>query len=108
MDIDPAWRAAAPRVVVTRNQFGVIGAQPMWGSAVVVGKRLVVTAFHVAGAGVEYRLDFPNGQSYPARLIAAHPEADVALLQTSVDLPVAPRPLETRPPSTGAAGYVVG
>ncbi len=79
-----------------------------WGSGVVVSPRLIVTAFHVAGQGLEFRLEFPGGESIPARLKEGHPESDVAILLADKDLPISPRPLTVIPPPAGSTNYIVG
>ncbi|GIW11095.1 MAG: hypothetical protein KatS3mg061_2152 [Dehalococcoidia bacterium] len=106
--VDPAWRAAVPRVVVTRDRAGRPLDGTVWGSGVAIGQRLVVTAFHVAAPGMEFRLEFPGSGVLSARLAAAHPEADIALLATERDLPVPPRSLALTPPPPGTTTYVIG
>jgi S1-C subfamily serine protease len=57
---------------------------------------------------MEFRLEFPGRGALSARLAAAHPEADIALLATERDLPVAPRALALTLPSPGTTTYVIG
>jgi serine protease DegQ len=106
--VDPAWRAAVPRVVVARARDGRALDGASWGSGVVVGQRLVVTAFHVAAPGVEFRLEFPGGPTAAARLVAAYPQSDIAFLATTTDLPATPRALVLAPPAPGVVCYVLG
>ncbi|MFN8535226.1 MAG: trypsin-like peptidase domain-containing protein [Dehalococcoidia bacterium] len=106
--VDPSWRAAVPRVVVARDRGGRVLDGSSWGSGVVVGQRLVVTAFHVAAPGAEFRLEFPGGTVVEARLASGHPESDIALLVSAVDLPATPRSLTIVPPPPGLTSYVVG
>jgi S1-C subfamily serine protease len=108
VSVDPAWRAAVPRVVVARSRDGRPLDGSNWGSGVVVGQRLVVTAFHVAAPGAEFRLEFPGGRAVEARLAAAYPQSDIAFLAAAADLPASPRSLTLTPPPPGVTGYVVG
>ncbi|GIW07054.1 MAG: hypothetical protein KatS3mg060_1859 [Dehalococcoidia bacterium] len=97
-----------PRVVVARGRDGRPLDGSTWGSGVVVGQRLVVTAFHVAAPGSEFRLEFPGGRSVEARLTAAYPQSDIAFLTAAADLPATPRALAVTPPPPGVTCYVVG
>jgi S1-C subfamily serine protease len=106
--VDQSWRVAVPRVVQTRDTRGVVSDGSSWGSGVVIGPRLIVTAFHVANGGSEYRIEFPGGKTATAHQLMLHPEADVALLSTETDLPASPRALTTNVPLPGTPDYLVG
>lgn len=69
--------------------------------------RRVVTAYHVAAQGAEFRLEFLDGSVVNAKVLVAHPEVDIAVLIADRDLPASARGM-SGPPGLGGEGYVVG
>ena len=95
------FRAASPSVVIVRTiertpsptpDDGFLSASGIGSGVLISPDGKVLTAAHVVQTADRVAVEFANGMTVPARVIAAEPRADVALLQ-----------LQRVPPSAVAA-----
>jgi S1-C subfamily serine protease len=100
----PVLRQAVPKVVGSRNG----GPVATLGSAVTIGDRLAITAYHVVAEGRALSLVFLDGTSVPVRAVLLEPAADLAVLRADRTLPARPFTLRDTPVRVGEAQTVVG
>jgi serine protease Do len=84
------FRAASPSVVIVRTiertssptpDDGFLSASGIGSGVLISPDGKVLTAAHVVQTADRVTVEFANGMSIPARVIASEPRADVALLQ---------------------------
>ncbi|GIW08185.1 MAG: hypothetical protein KatS3mg060_2990 [Dehalococcoidia bacterium] len=100
----PVLRQAVPKVVGSRG-----GSAPVTlGSAVAIGDRLAVTAYHVVADAVSISLVFLDGTTVPVRPVLLEPAADLAVLRAERSLPARPFAIRDTPVRPGESQTVVG
>jgi S1-C subfamily serine protease len=99
-----AVRQAVPKVVGSRGG----SAEITLGSAVTIGDRLALTAYHVVAETSTVTLVFLDGARMPARPVLLEPAADLAVLRTERSLPARPFLLRDTPVRAGETQTVVG
>ena len=97
-------RQAVPKVVGSR--YG--GPLATLGSAVTIGDRLAITAYHVVAESGSLALVFLDGTSVPVRPVLLEPAADLAVLRADRTLPARPFRLRETAVRPGEPQTVVG
>lgn len=87
--IERVYKQTKPSVVRITRPDGSLGTGFVFHSP-----RHIATALHVVDLGREVRVEFPNGRTMPAEVVATDEEHDLALLELGV--PVDAPPLEPR------------
>lgn len=105
-----AYRTIGPSLVtVTSRRPGGGGTEGALGSGVVVNARgAVLTALHVVDGADAVEVEFADGTRTAARVAAAQPEQDVAVLVTDRLPEVVVPAVLAGPPTVGAAVFAVG
>ena len=113
------FRAASPSVVIVRTvertssptpDDGFLSASGIGSGVLISPDGKVLTAAHVVQTADRVAVEFANGMSVPARVIASEPRADVALLQLQRVPPgaVAARLVDSDSVQVGDDVFIIG